>query len=244
MADRQIPGKEMLEQNRALLAMQMEALQKKEMEKKEAMRGPMSYGGSVISESEGGIPLQSSLLDGPNPQGFGTGGGDGGQVNEFENLIEHASMSKDILQEPLIPESIYNQSEGGLSAATNSTAKAWLGNYPPLQPLVKGKENAKVEDLDDAMNNMSVSGSGQASTPGAWGNSAKKLFPDARPTPVPAGIDLENLKGIKVGEDAAEAQAQGPGTMMTVNAIDGQYHCPFPTCEFVFHSPISICLPC
>ena len=44
MADRVVHGKEMLEQNRALLAMQMEEIVKQDKEKKEAMRSAMSYG--------------------------------------------------------------------------------------------------------------------------------------------------------------------------------------------------------
>ena len=66
MVDRIIPAKEMLEQNRALLAMQMEDLQKKEKEKKAALRNPTPYGDSM-SESEGGVKLHPSLLDGPDP---------------------------------------------------------------------------------------------------------------------------------------------------------------------------------
>ena len=66
MIDRLIPAKEMLEQNRALLAIQMEDIQKKEKEKKEALRNPMPYGDSIMSESEGGVKLQPSLLDKPD----------------------------------------------------------------------------------------------------------------------------------------------------------------------------------
>ena len=58
-----IPAKEMLEQNRALLAMQMEDLQKKEKDRKDALRNPRPYGDSMMSESEGGVKLQPSLLD-------------------------------------------------------------------------------------------------------------------------------------------------------------------------------------
>ena len=55
---------------------------------------------------------------------------------------------------------------------------------------------------------------------------------------MPAGIDIDNLKGIKVGEDAAEAALSGkPGTMLTVDPIDNKYHCPFPTCEYVYPPP-------
>lgn len=157
--------------------------------------------------------------------------------NEFENLIELATSVKDNLQAPLIPESVYG-TEGGLSASTGTTARAWLNKYPPLQPQVPGKEEV---DLNARMNNLSVSGSNQVrSGPGAWGNASQTLFPNARPTPVPAGIDIDDLKGIKVGEDAAEAALSGkPGTLLTVDPIDNKYHCPFPTCEYVspFPSP-------
>ena len=139
--------------------------------------------------------------------------------------------TKDNLQAPLVPESVYNKTEGGLTATTDSSARAWLNKYPPLQP---GKEG--VQGLNMGMNNLSVGGSNPFS-PGAWGNASQKLFPNAPPTPVPAGIDIDDLKGIKVGEDAEAAQLDKPGTMLTMDPIDNKYHCPFPTCEYVFLLP-------
>ena len=234
MADHQVHGREMLESNRALLAMQMEQLQKEEAEKTAAARSAMSnLGTSIADETDGGVRLQPSLLDEdfdlPSEVGFGTHGDDKGKVNEFENLIELASMysyPKDHLQAPLVPSNIQSSVGSIASGTTNATAKAWSGDYPALKP-----QNIGTQDLEKDIDALSISSSVNRPA-GAWGGaSSKKLFPDAEPTPVPTDMDIGYLKGIKVGEDAAEARGMGPGTLMTADPIDNKFHCPFPTCE-------------
>lgn len=248
MADREVLGKEMLESNRALLALQMEQIAEEEKAKKIASRSAMSMlGTDAASESEGGVRLQPSLmdemLDEESQPDFATAGFDNdgrGKVNEFETLIEHASMHsapKSSLQDPLIPTSARSQSDAAsiASASTTATAKAWSGNYPALHPQNMNKANQN--DVLAGMDKLSVSGSVKSSASGTWGNASKKLFPNAPPTPVPADLDIGNLKGIKVGEDAADSASLGPGTLMTANPIDNKFYCPFPTCEYAPPSP-------
>ena len=255
MADSQVSGKEMLESNRALLAMQMEQIAINETARRNLTHAELSTAGtSAASESEGGVRLQSSILDDLPSQS--THGGDDDRSTEFENLIEYASMHsvpKDNLQKPLVPTSSHSQSvaASGSSGDSTATAKA-LGKYPTLQPQNKAQSNAVEQDLHLGMDNMSVSGSvsgsvsvsgsikssgsgpwGMGSGSNVWGNASQKLFPDARPTPVPADIDIDNLKAIKVGEDAMEAAGM-KGTMIAANPVDGRFYCPFPTCEYVF----------
>lgn len=251
MADSQVPGKAMLESNRALLAMQMEQVAAKATAKRVSARGDMSaVGTSAASESEGGVRLQPSILDDLPSQSVNGGNDDGS--TEFENLIEYASMRsapKDKLQKPLIPMSSRGQSIAGSGSSGDSTAtaKALAGKYPILQPQNIAQSNAEGQDLQSGMDNLSVSGSvkssgsgpwGMGSKSGPWGNASQKLFPNARPTPVPADVDIGNLKGIQVGEDAAEAAGM-KGTMITANPVDGRFYCPFPTCVYVFPSPYS-----
>ena len=252
MADSQVPGKAMLESNRALLAMQMEQVAAKANAKRVSTRGDTSaVGTSVVSESEGGVRLQPSILD-DQPSESVVGGNDEGST-EFGNLIEYASMRsapKDTMQKPLIPTSSRARSiaASGSSGDSAATAKALAGKYPILQPQNLAQGKVEVPDLQSGIENMSVSGSvkssgsgpwGMGSTSGPWGNASQKLFPNARPTPVPADVDIDNLKGIKVGEDAAEAAGMA-GTMVTANPADGRFYCPFPTCEYVFPPPLSL----
>ena len=247
LADSQIHGKVMLESNRALLAMEMEQLQAIAA-KKLLARGEMSVGTSAASESEGGVRLQPSILDDLPSQSV-KGGQDDGST-EFENLIDHASMRsipQDNLQKPLIPTSSRTQSLAASASSGDSTvtAKAWAGKYPTLQPQNKVQIDAENQDLQSGMDNLNVSGSiksfgsgpwGMCSGSSVWGNSTQKLFPNARPTPVPEDVNLDNLRTIDVGEDAAQAAGM-KGTMLRANSGDGLFTCPFPNCGYVFPSP-------
>lgn len=232
MADRQIRGREMLNAHRAMLAMQMEQLTEEEKAKRAAYRSAMSaMGTDAASETDGGVRVQPSLLDDlpESEPDFGTTGEDRGKASEFQNLIRGASMhtaSMDGLQQPLVPASTHNQSSATSvpSVSSTGTAKAWGANYPTLQPRNKAEEL----ELQAALESMSISGSVKSSTSNAWGNAAQKLFPDARPTPVPSDLNIDNLKGINVGEDAANS---APGTVMTVDPITNKYKCLFPNCE-------------
>ena len=180
----------MLESNRTMVAMRMEQLQEEAKAKKLAARGS-SVAASVVSESEGGVALnqQPSIMDDlPTEPDFGTTG-DGGQYQEFENLIQMAASDR--LQEPLVPKSAKALSETG-SAASGDTEKAWTRNYPVLKPHVKGQPG-QPEDLTTSMDTLSLAGSTKSSVWG--GNASKKLYPNATPTPVPADVNLEGLKG-------------------------------------------------
>ena len=257
LADSQVHGKTMLESNRALLAIQMEQLSTKETARRVMAHGNVSaVGTSVVSESEGGVRLQPSILD-DLPSQSTTGGEEYGST-EFENLIEYASMPSapiDNLQKPLMPMSSRSQSVAGSgsSGSSTATAKALTSKYPTLQPQNKAQGKAVAQDLQSGMDNISVSGSvkssgsgpwGMGSGSGLWGNASQKLFPNARPTPVPDDIDIDNLKGIKVGEDAAGTGGMR-GTTILPNPADGRFYCPFPTCEYVFPSslPFFLLLP-
>ncbi|KAL8788032.1 MAG: hypothetical protein Q9195_007498 [Heterodermia aff. obscurata] len=242
LADSQVHGKAMLESNRALLAMQMEKLAIEEAKKLAARSGTSAVATSAASESEGGVRLQPSILDDMPTQSV-RGGLDDGST-EFENLIEYASVQsapKDKLQKPLIPMSSRSQSvaTSGSSGDSTATAKAWAGKYPTLQPQNKAQSGAEKQDLQEGMDNISVSGSvnsfgsgpwGMGPGSSVWGNASKKLFPNARPTPVPDDINIDNLRSIDVGEDAAEAAGM-KGTKLNANPEDGLFHCPFPICE-------------
>lgn len=231
MSDFPIRGREMLESHRALLAMQMEKIAEEEQAKKAAHRSAMSaLGTDAASETDGGVRVQPSLLDDlPDSElDFGTTGQDNGKANEFRNLIENASMRstpKDGLQQPLVPTSTNKQSSAAsnYSMSSTGTAKGWSANYPTLQSQTMAKE----DPLQAGIDKMSINGSVKSSTSNAWGNSAQKLFPDARPTPVPSDLNIDNLKGISVGEDAGDST---PGTVLTADPITNKYNCPFPSC--------------
>ena len=232
MADRQIRGREMLNAHRAMLAMQMEQIAEENAAKKAAYRSAMSaMGTDAASETDGGVRVQPSLLDDlPESEAdFETTGEYKGKANEFQNLIQSASMhtaSIDRLQQPLVPASTHNQSSTTSvpSVSSTGTAKTWGANYPTLKP----RNQAEELEMQAALENVSIKGSVKSSTSNAWGNAAQKLFPDACPTPVPNDVNIDNLKGINVGEDAADS---APGTVMTVDPITNKYKCLFPTCE-------------
>lgn len=229
MADRQIRGREMLNAHRAMLALQMEKLTDEERAKRAAYRSAMSaLGTDTASETDGGVRVQPSLLDDLESEtDFGTTGEDRGKSTEFQNLIRGASMhtaSMDGLQQPLVPASTQSSATSVPSVSSTGTAKAWGANYPTLKPRNKAEEL----EMQAALESMRISGSAKSSTSNAWGNAAQKLFPDARPTPVPSDLNIDSLKGINVGEEAANSD---PGTMLTVDPVTNMYKCIFPDCE-------------
>ena len=241
LTDSQVPGKAMLESNRALLALQMEQIAIKANAKRVFTHGETSaVETSAASESEGGVRLQSSILDNLPSESVNGRGDDG--YSEFEHLIEYASMDstpKDNLQKPLVPISSRSRSIAGSGSSGDSTAtaKALVGKYPSLQPQNKAQSNAEEQNLQTGMDNPSVTGSvkssgsgpwGMSSGLGIWGNASQKLFPNARPTPVPDDVDIDNLRGINVGEDAAHAAIIQPGLSVAANNVDGPFNCPMP----------------
>lgn len=213
--DEIVHQKQMLEAQRALMAMELSMQQKEE-----ALNPPWistrAGDTEITSQSaEGGVRLQPSLMDDP--------------------VSEHESRGLRNLQPALI-ESI--DEPDAASVVSSSTARGgdakWpavgstiAGNWPVLGTTATKPQSGWGGSEPESSRRMSVQ------TNSTWSNN---LFPDAPATPASAApangstrLTTESLASVNPSESGIHSIPAG--RLLQPDVLDNVFHCPFPKCE-------------
>ena len=200
--DEEVNQKQMLEAQRALMALELSIQQQEDQAKK-----PLdSIASSVVSESlDGGVRVQPSILDDPDTE------------KEFRNMVN--------LQPALL--ALRTNTSDTASMISTTTVKGPVGNWPVVGASAKGKsraEGSEAEGMDQRMSVLSEPTWSQNLFPNSPETpvSADSVAPSGKLT----AANLDSLNPSESGISSIPA-----GRLLEPDTLDNVFHCPFPKCE-------------
>ena len=203
--DELVHGKQMLEAQRAMMAMELSMQQKEDLGKID-WDSTIAGDESIVSESaEGGVRIQPSLMDDP--------------------VMEQESGDMDRLQPALI--SSINNSDNA-SMVSSSTIQGHGGNWPVVgASSAKGKGKAEWNEtggMDRRMSTLSNSTWSKDLFPDA------PATPAFGYTGTPsAKLTADSLNSVNPSESGVNLLPAG--RLLEPDILDNVFHCIFPKCE-------------
>ena len=211
--DEFVHQKDMLNVQRALMAMELETQQRDHVPQALWSSTTRAGDSEIVSESaEGGVRIQPSLMDDP--------------VSEKDSLTMN-------IQPALLGSKDFSDTASVISSSTvrrfNDGQKQPVesGNWPVVGTTDnKGKATLAGSEAGGTSQRMNVQST--------W---SKNLFPNAPATP--AYANLENEASVKLTADSLNSATPSEsgihsipaGRLLEPDLLDNVYHCPLPKCE-------------